>query len=195
PMSLLVPRLLLTAALIGSVLSLPAQPAAPAATKPNSTGGNSPHETISAKIGNPRNGPMVTITYGRPYAKGRVIWGTLVPWDQAWRVGSDEATTLIAQQALVIGEATIPAGVAYTLYMVPSEKGVSKLAFSTAIGKWGIPVDTTHDLVRVDMKKGTVEKPVEQLTITVENDAATGGGTLKVTWDTTQFSVPFTLKK
>jgi hypothetical protein len=194
-MSTLAPRLLLVA-LLGSALAFAADAPAPAApaTKPNSTGGNSPHETTSAKIGNPRNGPMVTITYGRPYAKGRVVWGTLVPWEKAWRLGSDEATTLITQLPMVIGTTTIPAGV-YTLYMVPSEKGTSKLAFSSNLGKWGIPVDETKDIARVDLQTGSVPNAVEQLTIAVENDAATGGGTLKITWATAQYSLPFTLKK
>src|SRR3974390_2567080 len=84
----------------------------------------SPHETISARIGSGRGAPLVTIVYGRPYSKSprggevRKIWGTLVPWDKAWRMGSDEATLLITQLPMVIGDTTIPAG-AYTLYCVP----------------------------------------------------------------------------
>ena len=159
----------------------------------------SPHETISVTIGG-RTGPRVTLTYGRPYSKDsktgeiRKIWGGLVPWSKADRLGSDEATLLLTQQPLVIGETTIPAG-AYTLYTVPSETGATKLAFSSNLGKWGIPVDETHDVARVDLKKSTFEKSVDQLTITLENDAATGGGVLRIWWETTQFSLPFTVKK
>jgi hypothetical protein len=159
----------------------------------------SPHETISTVIGDRRTGNMVTLTYGRPYTKNpktgesRKIWGGLVPWDKADRLGADEATLLITRQPIQIGETTIPAG-AYTLYTVPSESGPSKLAFSTNIGKWGVPVDETHDLARVDMKKGTLEKPVDQLTLAIEKDPA-GGGVLKIMWETTEFSVPFTVKK
>ena len=80
----------------------------------------SPHETISAVI----DGNRVTITYGRPYTtkpgttEARKIWGGLVPYGQPWRMGADEATTLITQKAIEIGGKTIPAG-AYTLYMMP----------------------------------------------------------------------------
>lgn len=123
-----------------------------------------------------------------------MIWGDLVPWDKAYRLGADEATLLITQQPLQIGETTIPAG-AYTLYMVPSEKGASKLAFSTNIGKWGIPVDETHDLARVDMKKDAIEQPVDQLTMAINKDSAGAGGVIKISWEKTQFSVPFTVKK
>ena len=160
----------------------------------------SPHETISTVIGDRRTGDRITITYGRPYTKDprtgepRKIWGGLVPWDKAYRLGADEATVLITQQPLMIGDVTVPAG-AYTLYTVPSENGPTKLAFSTNLGKWGIPVDETHDLARFDMMKSTLDKDVDQLTIAIENDKAAGGGVIKIMWETTQFALPFTVKK
>jgi len=187
--------MILAAGLLGA-LPLPAQ----TKTRVNSTGGLSPHETISAVIGDRRTGDRVTITYGRPYTKSprtgemRKIWGGLVPWDKPDRLGADEATLLITQQPLQIGDIAVPAG-AYTLYTVPSENGPSKLAFSTNIGKWGIPVDTTHDLARFDLVKTTLATPVDQLTIAVENDKDTGGGVIKIQWETTQFALPFTVKK
>jgi len=166
----------------------------------NSTGGKSPHETTSAVIGARKTGNRVTVTYGRPFThdpktgEPRKIWGGLVKWEKADRLGADEATLLITQKPLIFGATTIPAG-AYTLYIVPSESGVSKLAFSTNLGKWGVPVDETHDLARVDLTKTTLEKPVDQLTITVANDAAAGGGVLKIMWENTQLSAAFTVAK
>ncbi len=163
--------------------------------KAASTGGNSPHETTSAVI----DGSRVTITYGRPFTKDpktgepRKIWGGLVPWDKAWRTGSDEATTLVTQLPLVIGETTIPAG-AYTLYAVPSESGASKLAFSTKLGAWGVPVNEKNDLARVDLKKEPLEKAAEQFAMAVAKNPA-GGGVIKLMWENTQFSVAFTVKK
>jgi DUF2911 family protein len=164
-------------------------------TRVASTGGNSPHETTSAVI----DGNRVTITYGRPYTKApktgevRKIWGGLVPYGKAWRLGADEATLLITQQPISIGDTTIPAG-AYTLYMVPDESGTSKLAVSKRIGQWGIPVDEKNDLARVDLKKSALDKSVDQLTISVEKNPA-GGGVLKVKWENTQYSVDFAVKK
>ena len=198
---------LLSLALAGAVslsaqsTTTPAEPAALAQPHPRiaSTGGKSPHETISTDIGKRHSGNMITITYGRPFTKDpktgapRKIWGGLVAWDKADRLGADEATLLITQQPLLIGETTIPAG-AYTLYVVPSEKSATKLAFSTNLGKWGVPVDETHDLTRVELKKEPLEKSVDQLTLAIENNPA-GGGTLKIMWENTQFSAAFTVKK
>jgi len=154
----------------------------------------SPHETTSAVI----DGSRVTVTYGRPYSKNprgtdiRKIWGGLVPYGKPWRLGADEATLLLTQQPLVVGETTIPAG-AYTLYMVPEENG-AKLAFSSTVGGWGIPVDEKHDVARIDLKKEALEMDADQLRLAVEKNPA-GGGVLKIMWEKTQYSMPFTIKK
>lgn len=153
----------------------------------------SPHETVSAVIGSRATGTRVTLTYGRPYTADpktgvpRKIWGGLVPWDKAYRLGSDEATLLVLQRAMVVGDTPVPAG-AYTLYMVPSQAGPSKLAISTEIGKWGIPVDEGHDLARVDLKADTLPAPVDQFTMAIEK-LPEGGAVLKISWETTVFSV------
>ena len=154
----------------------------------------SPHETISTVLGDRHTGNRITITYGRPYTKDpktgepRVIWGKLVPWGKADRLGADEATTLTTQQTIMIGDATVPAG-SYTLYTVPSETGASKLGISTNIGKWGVPVDETHDLARVDMAKSTLDTPVDQLTVFIEKGSQ-GDGKLTIKWATAEFTVP-----
>lgn len=160
-----------------------------------STGGVSPHETTSAVV----DGCRVTITYGRPFTKDpktgepRKIWGGLVPWDKAWRTGSDEATLLITQKPLLFGDTEIPAG-AYTLYTVPSESGTSKLAISKNLGAWGVPVNENNDLARVDLKKASAEKQTDQFTMAVAKNPG-GGGEIKLMWEDTQFTASFTVKK
>jgi len=154
----------------------------------------SPHETTSAVI----DGNRVTLVYGRPYTKdpksgeARKVWGGLVPYGKAWRLGSDEATLLITQKPIMMGDTTVPAG-AYTLYLVPEENG-GKLAISKTLGGWGIPVDEKNDLARVDAKKEALDKPNDELALAVEKNPA-GGGVIKIMWEGTQFSVPFTVLK
>jgi len=158
------------------------------AQKVNSSGGNSPHETTGAVV----DGDRVTITYGRPSMKGREIWGKLVPYDKVWRTGSDEATLLITQKPIAIGGTTIPAG-AYTLFTLPAADGSAKLIINKQIGQWGVgpgSYDEKQDVARVDLKKETLETPVEQFTM-----AVTRGGDLKMSWDKTQYSVSFTVQK
>src|SRR3954468_1738661 len=132
----------------------------------------SPHETISAVI----DGNRVTIVYGRPYSKDpksgekRAIWGKLVPYGQVWRMGSDEATTLITQQPLMFGDTLVPAG-AYTLDMQPEADGKAKLIINKSLGHWGIPYTpalVATELARVDMKKEAAAKEADQFTITID---------------------------
>jgi hypothetical protein len=160
----------------------------------------SPHETVSAVIGGMgRGGGMggnrVTITYGRPYSKDpqsdniRTIWGVLVPYGQPWRLGADEATAMILQRPIAIGETTIPAG-AYTLYMIPAEGG-GKLAFSSALGGWGVPVVTDKDVAQVDLRREALPMPNQQLEIAV-GPGSTGGGTLRIMWEGAQYLLDFT---
>lgn len=171
---------------------------------PNEKPRLTPHATTSQYIGPDR--ALVAITYGRPYTIRpgttlvRKIWGGQVKWDQADRLGADEATLLITAQQMVIGDKTLPAG-AYALYIIPSETGTSKLAFSSNFAKWGIKaggkIDEDHDVGRFDLKKESLPTPVDQLTITVVKDPATGpnAGMIKIAWETTQFSLPFSVKK
>jgi hypothetical protein len=170
---------------------LPAQDAAPkapkAATKAGPAGRASPHDTVSTRVGGGRTQTMVTITYGRPYAKGRTIWGELVKWDKADRLGADEATTLTTQIPINLGGSTLQPG-AYTLYIIASATGVSKLAISSHVGKWGVPVDETKDIARVDLKKDTLADAVEQLTLGF-TPPADGATNLKISWANTVYSV------
>jgi hypothetical protein len=158
----------------------------------------SPHETISAVI----DGNRVSIIYGRPYTKSpkdgemRKIWGGLVPYGAIWRTGADEATLLITQKPITIGDAAVPAG-AYTLFTLPNEDGTAKLIINKQVGQWGVgpkSYDESQDLARVDLKKEPLDKPVDQFTMAVEKNSA-GGGVLKLSWENTQFSVPFTVQK
>jgi Protein of unknown function (DUF2911) len=158
----------------------------------------SPHETVSAVI----SGNRVTITYGRPFTikpgttEARKIWGGLVPFGEVWRTGADEATVLITQKPLMIGETEIPAG-AYTLWTLPAADGSAKLIINKQIGQWGVgpgSYDESQDLARVDLKKDALDKSVDQFTMAVGKNPD-GGGLIKMSWENLQYSVAFTVKK
>ena len=155
----------------------------------------SPHETITADI----DGATVTIVYGRPYTKDpktgapRKIWGELVPFGKVWRTGADEATLLTTTQPLDIGGTSVPAGT-YSIFTQPEQNGSAKLIVNKQTGQWGTKYDEKQDLVRIDMKKEAVDKPVDQFTMVLEKNPA-GGGTLKLTWENTQYSVSLKAKK
>src|SRR5450432_4164011 len=118
----------------------------------------SPHDKIQAVLA----GKKVTIEYGRPYKKGRTIFGALVPYEQVWRTGADEATTLTTEGDLMIGALRVPKG-SYALFTVPGPNAWT-LVVSKNAQQWGaFKYDAKEDLGRVPMKLGANAALVEQL--------------------------------
>ncbi|HKQ79184.1 MAG TPA: DUF2911 domain-containing protein [Blastocatellia bacterium] len=148
----------------------------------------SPHETVELAL----NGKKITVTYGRPYMKGRkVVGGDLVPYGKVWRTGADEATVLTTEADLTIGSLAIPKG-SYSLFTLPSETGW-KLIVNKVDKQWGaFEYNEKQDLGRVEMKVGKTSAPVEQFTIKLGN--AGNGGTMRLEWENTSASVVFTAK-
>ncbi|PYY14597.1 MAG: hypothetical protein DMG61_09410 [Acidobacteria bacterium] len=137
------------------------------------------------------DGKKVTIEYSRPYAKGRKIVGGLVPYDQVWRTGANEATLLKTDADLEIGGTTVPAG-SYTLWTIPSS-GSWKLIINKQTGQWGTNYDQSQDLARVNMTVSSLPQ-VEQFTISFDK---TGGDSAKLNldWEKTRASVDLKEKK
>src|SRR4051812_35433770 len=150
----------------------------------------SPHETVKQTI----DGNEITIVYGRPYTKDpksgekRKVWGTLVPFEKVWRLGADEATLLTTQKELQIGGKSIPAGT-YSLFLLPHSDKSAALVVNKQTGQWGTKYDEKQDLVRVDMKGESNSSSPDQLTVAIDKAASGGGGTIKVSWEGTQYSV------
>lgn len=147
----------------------------------------SPHETVSGTV----DGAKISITYGRPYMKGRKVVGGLIPYDSVWRTGADEATTLVTDKALMFGNTHVSAGT-YTLYTHASEKDW-QLAINKQTGQWGTEYNPAQDLGRVPLTLSKTSGPVEQFTIEIADTPA--GGDLRLTWDTTQATAAFTVMK
>jgi hypothetical protein len=69
----------------------------------------SPPATATFDLG---GGKSVTIDYSSPRAKGRKIYGGLVPFGQVWRTGANEATTFVTNADLTVGGTAVPADLA-----------------------------------------------------------------------------------
>ncbi|HWY08792.1 MAG TPA: DUF2911 domain-containing protein [Candidatus Acidoferrales bacterium] len=136
-------------------------------------------------------GKSVTIDYSSPRAKGRKIYGELVPFGQVWRTGANEATTLVTPVDLTIGGTTVPAG-SYTIFTLPN-KDKWTLVISKKTGEWGTDYPgQPNDLARVDMKVSALPSPVDNFTISLEK--AGSGANLNIDWETTRASVAVSKK-
>ncbi len=148
----------------------------------------SPRDSVHAEIG----GGIVHIDYGRPSKRGREIFGGLVPYGQPWRAGANRATHMTITRPLAFGATTVPAGT-YTLHVLPISATSWKLIISKKTDIWGIPYPgEAEDLVRLDMSVSQTPAVVETMLIRVEPQGQ--GGVLKISWDRTEGSIPFTVR-
>jgi len=148
----------------------------------------SPPATATFDLG---GGKSVTIDYSSPRAKGRKIYGGLVPFGDVWRTGANEATTFVTNADLVVGGTTVPAG-SYTLFTVPGKDKWS-LVLSKKTGEWGTEYPgASNDLARIDMKVSALPSAVENFTIAFEK--AGTGATLNIDWETTRASAAIAKK-
>jgi len=109
--------------------------------------------------------------------------GNVDPLDgRVWRLGADEATTLITDRDLMLGAAHVPAG-EYTLWTI-SNGDATELIVNHETGQWGTDYDASRDLGRTPMTVGTLDTPAEQLTLHIEHSE------LRFEWGTTVASVP-----
>jgi hypothetical protein len=149
----------------------------------------SPPEQAQCKFS---DGKTITVDYSSPGAKGRKIFGELVPYGQVWRTGANEATTFVTTAAISADGRDVPAG-NYTIFTVP-EQGKWTLIVNKKTGEWGIPYKYESDeLAKIPMSVSKTSAPVENFTIRFDQ----GGNacTLNISWEETQASVKFSEKK
>src|SRR6185312_17555152 len=138
------------------------------------------------------DGKTITTDYSSPRAKGRQIFGRLVPYNEVWRTGANEATTFVTTANLSVEGKDVPAG-SYTIFTVPAQDKWT-LIINKKTGEWGIPYKyQSEELARVPMQASSTPGPVENFTIAFNQ----GGSncTLQMSWESTQASVTFAEKK
>ncbi len=116
----------------------------------------SPHASVSQTIGL----TDVTIDYHRPAINGRAIYGGLVPYDQVWRAGANDNTTISFSSPVTVAGAALDAGT-YGLHMIPRQSGTWTVIFSTMADAWGsFSYDEAEDAARIEATPRSA--PVEE---------------------------------
>jgi Protein of unknown function (DUF2911) len=137
----------------------------------------SPHETSS--------GQDISVRYGRPYKKGRVIFGGLESYGKVYRCGADSATTVTFDKDASFGGKPVKAGT-YTLFVIPNEQSWT-IILNSQLGQWGaFDYDKykDKDVLHVEVPVKKLENVVEQLTISLPPSA------MIIEWDQTQVIIP-----
>ena len=138
----------------------------------------SPHDTVS--------NAHASVTYGRPYKKGRDIFGSLEPYGKVYRVGADEATTIAFKTDVKFGDKNVKAGT-YTLFAIPNENTWT-IILNGQLGQWGAfsyDKNKDKDVAQTTVPVKKLDHVVEQLTISFAKD-----NSLMISWDQTEVTVP-----
>jgi len=143
-------------------------------------------------LGTPaHSGPSrMTVDYGQPHARGREIFGGLVPYGEVWRLGANWATTLMLDVEMRIGDLDLPRG-EYTLFLLPGEDG-GELIVSEETRQWGTDYDPSRDFGRTPVRRRDLAEHLESLTITLEPHVAQAGavpsGEVRIAWGRVEYS-------
>lgn len=146
---------------------------------------HSPEQTVTYS----ENGYDLSLTYSRPYKKGREIYGGLVPFGEVWRTGANEPTMFTTKTDLDIDGKTLPAGT-YSLWTIPNSNSW-EIMFNNGEYGWGVGFDqaasrdATLDVLAVNSAAQKTFKVLEQFTIEFEGDPVV----MMISWDDTRVDV------
>lgn len=133
-----------------------------------------------------QNGLVIKVDYCQPYKKGRKVFGSLVPYDEVWRTGANEATVVDFDQHVVVAGQPLDEGT-YSLWTIPSKEGWIAI-FNKETGQWGTNYDQTKDVLRVPIVSRRHSPKAEQFYISFSPSA--NGTNMILAWDETEAIIP-----
>jgi hypothetical protein len=147
----------------------------------------------------------VKVTYGRPYMRGRRIFGAagdtaqmLVPFGQLWRTGANEATELTTTGPLRFAGRPLAADT-WSVFTVPGAQswevrvspqlGLDGTGRLSPSGEFTADVyDAARDVLKVTVPSRQIGEPVDQFTIEFENSPT--GADMVLRWERTEVRIP-----
>jgi hypothetical protein len=148
----------------------------------------SPKDTVEFKL----NDLKLEVFYNRPYKKDREIFGALIPFNQVWRTGANEATTFETNKPLELNGIQLAAR-KYTLWTVPKDS-TWHVIFNSKQYSWGVNAemkpmwDPNYDVINIEVPVQKLGNTVEQFTISFDN--STDNLFITMAWDDVKVAVP-----
>ena len=130
----------------------------------------------------------IELTYSRPNAKGRKIFGDLVPWNKVWRTGANAATRIVFKDAVEIGGKKLDSGT-YVLYTIPNIDSW-EIILNKGINNWGSDGYTdSADVCRFRVEPIKMKDKLETFTMQFAN-IKPESCELHIKWDKTEVMIP-----
>ncbi|HRI62538.1 MAG TPA: DUF2911 domain-containing protein [Saprospiraceae bacterium] len=135
----------------------------------------------------------IDVDYSRPSAKGRKIFGELVPFNELWRTGANATTKITFSDDASAGGTKIPKGT-YVIFTTPGEKEWSVIFYkNTSISSSpGTDFKEEDVAARVKVPVQSIRDLVETFTINF-NNLRNNGADLEIIWEYTKVVVPITV--
>lgn len=132
----------------------------------------------------------VTVEYSRPSAKGRTVFGDVVPFETLWRTGANGCTKVTFGDDVKIDGKAVPAGT-YSLFSIPGKaEWTIILNKNTKLGGTN-GYSEAEDLLRFKAKPRAKAEKTETFTIEFANLTA-NKATMELIWENTVVAFDFT---
>jgi hypothetical protein len=143
----------------------------------------SPLQTIKQNFGLGE----VSIEYSRPSAKGRVIYGDVVPFGAIWRTGANASTKITIGEDTKIEGNAIAAGT-YAIYTLPGKDAwdimfYKDLTLGGNVGEY----KKEDEVLRVSVKPSVYGQKIETFTINIADMTATSCN-VELLWEKTRIA-------
>lgn len=134
----------------------------------------------------------IKVVYGSPRMRDRVIFGGLVPYDDVWRTGANEATEIYFSNDVMIAGTHVEAGI-YSMFTIPGEDSWT-IILNGVLGQWGaFTHNPDQDIHRIDVPAMESDTVYEAFTMSfdeVEEGENPSETTLHLNWESTHVTVP-----
>lgn len=146
----------------------------------------SPYTKISQEVGLTE----VILEYSRPSAKGRTVFGDLVPFDKMWRTGANASTKITITESAKIANNPLTAGT-YAIYTIPGEDKWTVIIHANTKMRSiaGDAYKPENDVFRFEVKPRRVSDFVETFTFQFA-ELRSNAVNLELLWENTSVSIP-----
>lgn len=146
-----------------------------------------PKLKMIGKIASP---PVFRVIYSRPQKNGRKIFGSVVKYNEHWRLGANEATEIEFFEPVIIQQKKVPEG-RYMLYCIP-QPAEWTLILNSDLYSWGLIEDPGKDIFKFRVPTIAAGTAIEAFTMETEK-SGDGSALLWIGWDDTKVVLPVQL--
>ncbi len=154
--------------------------------------------TLQAQIRTPQPSPAaeikqtvglteITISYSRPSAKGRVVFGDLVPLGQTWRTGANAATKFTFSDNVKLGGVDVKKG-SYAVLSVPTADSWKIMLYPYESTNWGSYPDK-EPAAAFAVRADKTPEFTETFTINI-TDITSSSANVELRWEQTRVMIP-----